>query len=63
MREVIKIIGTTGRTSKEGKPYNITHLQVDDGTEAEFYGTDVEVGDKVEVFLHYGKIKAQKGKL
>lgn len=62
MRKVIRIIGSEGKTDTKDKPYFITHLLLDDGTEARYFGNDVEVGDEVEVFLHYGQIKARKGK-
>lgn len=59
MRTVISVEYKEQKISKVGKPYTITHIMVSDGTVAEFYGDEVRVGDSVEVFLHWGKIKAR----
>lgn len=62
MRKVISIEGRIKRTGKNGKKYTITYLTVDDGTEVEYYGYDVKVGDKLEVFFdnRWQKVKARK---
>lgn len=60
MRKVIKITGVEHKVSKAGRPYDITHLVVDDGEECELWGTDVRVGDEVMVFYDHDKIKAEK---
>lgn len=62
MRTVISIQHIEPRTDKDGKPYWRTHLLLDDGGEAIYWGKDIEVGDLVEVFFHKGMIKARKGK-
>jgi hypothetical protein len=61
MRTVISIEGVETK-EKDGKPYKITHLTVDTGMECLYYGDDVELGDKVEVFFddRYNQIKARK---
>lgn len=62
MRTVIEILGTECKVSQSQRAYSVTHVITDDGTEATFFGTDIAVGDLVEVFLHekYGKIKVRK---
>jgi len=60
MRKVISIQGTQKKISKTGAIYYITYVTVDDGTEAEFWGRDIEVGTPVMIAYHYGKIKAIK---
>lgn len=62
MRTVIEIIGVEHRVSKADKRYTISHLLLDDGTEATMFGTNVEVGDEVMVAFHRGNIKAIKKK-
>lgn len=44
--------------------YQITHVLLDDGTEASGYGADFKMGDKVGVFFdeRYNKIKVKKVK-
>lgn len=62
MRTVISIDGRTKQLSSEGREYTITYLTVDDGTECQYYGEDVNAGDEVEVFLdkRWDRIKARK---
>lgn len=60
MRKVIEIIGVEHRVSKASKHYAVTHVLVDDGTECQVYGTNIAVGDEVEVYFHYNKVKARK---
>lgn len=60
MRRVIEIQHIEPRTDTKGKPYWRTHLLLDDGTEAIYWGKDIEVGAHVMVALHKGMIKAIK---
>jgi len=60
MREIISIDHIEKKVSKKGVKYAITHALLDDGTEAAGYGLDFKVGDKVEVFFHWGIIKMRK---
>lgn len=60
MREVISVQYVEDRVSKDKKPYKITHVLMDDGTEAEYWGDDVKRGDMLEVFFHFNKVKARK---
>lgn len=61
MRKVLEIQGMEHRkVIKTGKRYTITHLLLDDGTEATFYGTNIDIGDNVMVAYHRGNIKAIK---
>jgi hypothetical protein len=60
MRRVIEIIGTEKRVSKQNEAYLVTYVLVDDGTEASVYGSDVAIGDELEIFYHFGKIKGRK---
>lgn len=61
MRRVIEIQHIEPRTDTNGKPYWRTHVLLDTGEEAIYWGKDIEVGDSVEVFLHKGMIKCKKG--
>ena len=61
MRQVIRILGQEKRF-KDDKPYVLTWVTVDDGTECEFYGDDISIGDMVEVFFHWNKIKCRHSK-
>lgn len=45
---------------KTDKPYFITTALIDDGSEAEFFGEGLRIGDEVEVFYHFGKIKCRR---
>lgn len=60
MRQVIEIMYIDERVSKEGDTYWITTVLLDDGTEAEFWGKGLRVGDELEVFFHKERIKARK---
>ena len=60
MRKVIEIQHIEPRTDKQGQPYTRTHVLLDDGTEAIFWGTDIAVDNLVEVAFHKGMIKAIK---
>lgn len=60
MRKVIEVLGVEHRVSRAKKRYAITHLLLDDGTEATMFGTNVAVGDEVMVAYHRGNIKAIK---
>lgn len=60
MRKVIEIQHIEPRTDKDGKPYWRTHLLLDDGGEAIYWGKDIEVGAHVMVAFHKGMIKAIK---
>lgn len=57
---IIFVEYVASHVSKRGQPYKITHAVLDDGTEAEGFGNDFKVGDKVEVFFDWGKIKMSK---
>jgi hypothetical protein len=59
VRLVISVEYKEKKVSKAGKPYTITHVMLDDGMMAEFFGDEARVGDQVEVFFHYGKIKCR----
>lgn len=60
MKKIIRVIGTEDRTSKAGDDYHITHVLCEDGTECEYFGKDIRVGDEVMIFFHKGKVKAMK---
>lgn len=60
MRTVIEIQHIEPRTDKAGKPYFRTHVLLDTGEEAIYWGKDISVGDLVEVFFHKSMIKAKK---
>lgn len=60
MRSIIKIEGVEERKSRLGKRYYRTYAILDDGTEAVGYGSDFDLGDKVQVFYHYGVVKFRK---
>lgn len=62
IREVIEIFHTENKVSKVGRKYKITHVLMDDGMEAEYFGNDVKQGDLLEVFFdnQHGKVKARK---
>lgn len=63
MRKIIDIMFIDERINKTtNKPYFITTAQLDDGSEAEGYGKEFRIDDKVECFFHYGKIKMRKGR-
>lgn len=57
---IISVEYVASHISKRGKAYQITHAILDDGTEAEGWGEDYKIGDKVEVFFDWGKIKMAK---
>ena len=59
MRTIITIEGKEIRKAKDDTLYTITTVMTDDGTIAEFYGDDIHVGDQVEVFFHWGKVKCR----
>lgn len=59
MRSVISIEYKEEKLSKAKKRYTITHVLLDDGTEAEYFGSDVKVDDSVECFFHFGKVKCR----
>lgn len=60
MRKIIKIEHVEQREDKNGKTFWRTYAVVDDGTECVGWGKDFDLGDMVEVFLHYGVIKMRK---
>lgn len=61
MRKIIKIEHVEKRRGLINKePYWRTHALLDDGTQAVGYGKDFDLGDKVEVFYHWGQIKMRK---
>ena len=47
---VAEILNREVRVSSAGKTYTRTHLLTEDGTEATYYGVDIELGDKIIVF-------------
>lgn len=57
MRTILKILYIEKRADKNDKPYARTTALLDDGTEATGFGNRFKVGDKVEVFYHYGTVK------
>lgn len=62
MRRVISVDYREQRFDQKGRPFTRTYLTTDDGSEAVYFGTDVEVGDEVEVFFHYGVTKARRSR-
>lgn len=60
MRKIIKIDFVQELRDKQNKRYFRTYAVLDDGTEAVGFGKDFDLGDKVQVFLHYGVIKMRK---
>lgn len=60
VRRVIEIQHIEPRTDTKGKPYFRTHVLLDDGTEAVYWGTDIAVDNLVEVAFHKSMIKAIK---
>ena len=59
MRKVIAITHVEHLMSARKEKYAITHVLLEDGTEARFYGTNVKVGDSLEVFYSHGRIGCQ----
>jgi len=61
MRKVIKILYTEKRNHQAGD-YHRTHIVVDDGQVAVYYGNDVKLGDELEVFYDpkWDVVKARK---
>lgn len=63
MRRVIQINHIEKRSKKsDGSIYYRTHVLLDDGTEAVYWGRDIEVNTSVMVAFHKGMIKAIKPK-
>lgn len=61
MRRVISVNHIEKKHSNTtGEVYYKTHVTVDDGTEAQYFGRDIEVGDMVMIAFHKGQIKAIK---
>lgn len=61
MREIIEIMYKEKKIAKSGRSYILTTALLHDGEEAIGFGEDFRVGDPVEVFLHKGVIKMQRG--
>lgn len=60
MREIIRIEGTEERKDKNGKRYYRTYAILDDGSEVTGFGSDFDLGDKVQSFFHRGVCKMRK---
>lgn len=61
MRTIIRIDHVEKKENTQtGEPYYKTYATLDDGTEAEGFGKDFDIQEKVEVFFHYGQIKMKK---
>lgn len=60
MRTIIEIEGVEEKVDTKGNTYWLTYAILDDGEEVIGYGKDFDLGDKVEVFFHFGKIKMRK---
>lgn len=60
MKKIISIENIEKKQSKDGRPYIITHALLEDGTEVEGFGADFKLGDNVEVFFHWERIKMRK---
>lgn len=60
MRRIIEVIGVETKL-KDDKPYQVTHVVLDDGEEATGYG-EYRVGDLVERFYdpRYDRIKIKR---
>lgn len=63
MRKIISIQHLESWRDKLNKRHWRTHVLLDDGTEAQGYGKEFDIGDSVQVFYHKGVIKVQKPKL
>ena len=65
MRVITRLLWVDKRLSRAKKTYYITSALLDDGGEAEGYGSEFKVGDLVEVFYRpqYDKITMQKSKI
>lgn len=64
MKTILKIVAVDKRVSKGGEAYAITHVILNDGLEGEFFGTDIQEGDRVRTFYDYkyDKVKVFKSK-
>lgn len=60
MRSIVKIEYVEELKDKNGKTYYRTYAVLDDGSEAIGYGSDFDLGDRVQYFFHKQTPKMRK---